>query len=107
LDRSKCASAAGLARDGYVLADPADGDPDLLLMASGSEVSLCLTAVEPLAAEDIRARVVSMPSWELSRSKPRSTGIRYSRLRRRPGSRSNRPRRWDGRMPASPGRSSA
>ena len=65
LDRSRYASAAGVAKGAYVLADPPDGPPDVLLMASGSEVSLCVSAIEPLAAEGIRARVVSMPSWEL------------------------------------------
>src|SRR5262249_42013478 len=64
-DRTRYAPASGLAKGAYVLADPADGQPDVLLMASGSEVSLCVTAVEPLAAVGIRARVVSMPSWEL------------------------------------------
>src|SRR5262249_49258516 len=65
LDRARYAPAAGLARGAYVLSDAPDGQPDVLLLASGSEVSLCLSAVEPLAADGIRARVVSMPSWEL------------------------------------------
>jgi len=64
-DRARTAPAAGLARGAYVLADAADGDPEVLLLASGSEVSLCLEAHERLAAEGIRSRVVSMPSWEL------------------------------------------
>ncbi len=65
LDRSLYAPASGLEKGGYVLADPPDGRPEVLLLASGSEVPLCVTAFEQLEAEGIRARVVSMPSWEL------------------------------------------
>jgi transketolase len=65
LDRTRYASAQGVARGAYVLADPPEGTPDVILMASGSEVSLCVSAIAPLAAEGIRIRVVSMPSWEL------------------------------------------
>jgi transketolase len=65
LDRSKYASAAGVARGAYVLADPPGGDPEVLLLATGSEVSLCLQAFDQLAEAGTRARVVSMPSWEL------------------------------------------
>ena len=65
LDRSKYAPAAGVARGGYVLADAEDERPEVLLLASGSEVSLCLEAFEELKSEGVRARVVSMPSWEL------------------------------------------
>jgi transketolase len=65
LDRTKYAPASGLARGAYVLADAPDGKPDVLLLASGSEVALCVTAREQLAAEGIKARVVSMPCWEL------------------------------------------
>src|SRR6266480_4026363 len=65
LDRSKYAPAAGLARGAYVLADPPGGKPEVILIASGSEVSLCVGAHETLAAEGIRARVVSMPSWDI------------------------------------------
>ena len=65
LDRTRFASASGLAKGAYVLADPSDGRPDVLLLASGSEVSLCVSALDTLAADGIRARVVSMPSWEL------------------------------------------
>jgi transketolase len=64
LDRTKYAAASGVAKGGYVLADPA-GKPDVILMASGSELSLCVDAYEKLKAEGIKARVVSMPSWEL------------------------------------------
>ena len=65
LDRSKFAPASDLARGAYVLADAEDGKPDVLLLASGSEVSLCVHAYGQLKEEGIKARVVSMPSWEL------------------------------------------
>ena len=64
LDRSKFASAEGVRRGGYVLAD-AHGDPRVVLIASGSELALCVEAYETLTADGIPARVVSMPSWEL------------------------------------------
>ena len=62
-DRSKYAPASGVARGAYILADAPDGKPEVLLMASGSEVSLCVNAHEQLQTEGIKARVVSMPSW--------------------------------------------
>jgi transketolase len=65
LDRERYASAAGVARGAYVLADAANGWPDVLLLASGSEVALCIAAYEQLTLEGVRARVVSMPSWDL------------------------------------------
>jgi transketolase len=65
LDRTVYAPASGLARGAYVLADPAEGKPDVILLATGSEVQLCVGAHEALAKEGIRSRVVSMPSWEL------------------------------------------
>ena len=65
LDRSRYASAAGVARGAYVLADAGDGPPQVLLLASGSEVSLCIAAYEQLQSEGVRARVISMPSWDL------------------------------------------
>jgi transketolase len=71
IDRSKYASASGLARGAYVLADASDGKPDVLLLATGSEVITCLEAYERLTAERIKARVVSMPSWELFDDQPR------------------------------------
>jgi len=64
-DRTKYASAAGLARGAYILADAVGGKPQVILMATGSEVYLCIDAYEKLKAEGIRARVVSMPSWDL------------------------------------------
>ena len=65
LDRSRYASAQGVARGAYVLADADDGQPDVLLLASGSEVALCVEAFEQLKLEGVKARVVSMPSWDL------------------------------------------
>ena len=64
IDRSKYAPAAGVAKGAYILAD-SDGTPDVILMGTGSEVSLCMGAYETLTAEGVKARVVSMPSWEL------------------------------------------
>lgn len=64
-DRSKYAPASGVAKGAYVLADAPGGKPDVILMGTGSELSLCVSAYEKLAAEGIHARVVSMPSWEL------------------------------------------
>ncbi|MBM3834191.1 MAG: transketolase [Verrucomicrobia bacterium] len=65
LDRTKYASAAGVQKGAYVLADATGGNPDVLLLGTGSEVSLCVQAYEQLKTEGIKARVVSMPSWEL------------------------------------------
>jgi transketolase len=65
LDRSRYASAEGLRRGGYVLADPDGGDPELILIATGSDVALAAAAHEQLIADGIRSRVVSLPCWEL------------------------------------------
>ena len=65
LDRRKYASAEGVRRGGYVLADPADGAPEVILIATGTEVQLAVAAHEELTAEGIKARVVSLPSWAL------------------------------------------
>jgi transketolase len=65
LDRTKYAPASGVAHGAYVLADPPDGKPEVILISSGSEVSLCVDAHEELLAEGIRSRVVSMPSWDI------------------------------------------
>jgi transketolase len=65
LDRAKYGSAEGLRRGAYVLADSPDGRPDLLLLATGSEVGICVEAYERLQLQNIKARVVSMPSWEM------------------------------------------
>jgi transketolase len=64
-DRSKCASAAGVSKGAYVLADAPDGKPDVILLATGSEVSLCISAYEQLTSAGIKVRVVSMPSWDI------------------------------------------
>lgn len=63
LDRSRLAGADGLRRGAYVLADAVDGDPEVILIATGSEVSLALEAHDRLTADGVRSRVVSMPSW--------------------------------------------
>jgi transketolase len=65
LDRSKYAPASGVAQGAYVLADAPGGKPEVILIASGSEVSLTVEAHEKLLAEGIRSRVVSMPSWDI------------------------------------------
>jgi transketolase len=65
LDRSKYAAAPGVARGAYVLADASEGVPEIILIATGSEVSLAVDAHERLVADGIRSRVVSMPSWDI------------------------------------------
>jgi len=70
IDRSRYAAAAGLARGAYILADAPNADPEVILIGTGSEVSLCLEAYEQLTSEGVRARVVSMPSWELFDDQP-------------------------------------
>jgi transketolase len=65
LDRTKYAAASGVAQGAYVLADPPGGNPEVILIASGSEVSLAVETHEQLLAEGIRSRVVSMPSWDI------------------------------------------
>jgi transketolase len=72
IDRNKYAAASGLARGAYVLADAPNAKPDVLLLATGSEVSPCLIAYEQLKTDGIKARVVSMPSWELFDDQPQS-----------------------------------
>jgi len=64
-DRTKYRSAAGVARGAYIMADADGGKPQVILIATGSEVYLCIDAYEKLKAEGVRARVVSMPSWDL------------------------------------------
>jgi transketolase len=64
-DRTKYGAASGTAKGAYVLADAVSGKPDVILMGTGSEVSLCVEAYEKLKAEGIQARVVSMPSWDI------------------------------------------
>jgi len=65
LDRTKYGAASGTAKGAYVLADAPGGKPEVILMGTGSEVSLCVEAYERLKAEGVQARVVSMPSWEI------------------------------------------
>jgi len=65
IDRGRYASAEGLRRGAYVLADPDDGDPEVILIATGSEVALAVAAHEKLVADGVRSRVVSMPCWEI------------------------------------------
>jgi transketolase len=64
IDRAQYAPAAGVVKGAYVLAD-CDGKPEVILMGTGSEISLCMGAYQTLIAEGVKARVVSMPSWEL------------------------------------------
>ena len=71
-DRRKYASAAGAARGAYVMADAPGGPPEIILIASGSEVSLVVAAHETLMARGIRSRVVSMPSWDVFEHQPPS-----------------------------------
>ncbi len=65
LDRTKYAAASGAAKGAYVLADAPGGKPDVILLGTGSELSLCVDAYEKLKSEGVNARVVSMPSWEI------------------------------------------
>src|SRR5262249_55240521 len=71
LDRSKYASAEGVARGAYVLADAFNGELDVILIATGSEVAMAVEAYEQLTAEGLSVRVVSMPSWELFERQPK------------------------------------
>jgi transketolase len=71
LDRTKYAPASGLARGAYVLSDAPGGNPEIILIATGSEVSLAVDAHEKLTAEGIRSRVVSMPSWDIFDQQPK------------------------------------
>jgi transketolase len=71
-DRTRTAPAAGLARGAYVLVDAPDGPPDVILIGTGSEVALCIDAFEELKRQNIPARVVSMPSWELFEQQDKS-----------------------------------
>ncbi|MCF2137094.1 MAG: transketolase [Candidatus Thorarchaeota archaeon] len=71
LDRSRYAPAEGVKRGAYVLADIGDGDPEIILIASGSEVHLITEAADVLASEGTTVRVVSFPSWELFKKQPR------------------------------------
>src|SRR5665213_1721618 len=72
LDRSQCAAAEGLRQGAYVLADAPHGKPDVILIATGSEVGLVMAARRTLKARNVMARVVSMPSWDLFDSQSQS-----------------------------------
>ena len=72
LDRSKYAPASGVAQGAYVLADCPGGNPEVIIIASGSEVSLAVEAHENLLTEGIRSRVVSMPSWDIFEHQPQA-----------------------------------
>jgi len=72
LDRQRYASADGLRQGAYVLSEAPQGSPDFILIATGSEVSLAVEAQEQLLKNNVRARVVSMPSWELFEARPAS-----------------------------------
>src|ERR1700761_5606474 len=65
LDREKYASASGVAKGAYILADASDGKPDIILIATGSELSLVVEAHETLVSHGVKSRVVSMPSWDV------------------------------------------
>jgi transketolase len=71
-DRGKYASAAGVARGAYVMADAANGSPQIILIASGSEVAVVVQAHQTLTARGIRSRVVSMPCWDIFEQQPQS-----------------------------------
>jgi transketolase len=72
LDRSKYAPASGVARGAYVLADAPDGKPNIILIATGSELSLAVDAHEKLRSDGICSRVVSMPSWDVFEREPQA-----------------------------------
>ena len=71
-DRIRYAAASGLAQGAYVMADAPGGQPEIILIASGSEVSLAIAAHETLTSQGVRSRVVSMPSWDIFEHQPRS-----------------------------------
>jgi transketolase len=70
LDRTTFSSASGLFRGAYILHDTKDGRPDIILIATGSEVAIALEAYEKLEEKGVKTRVVSMPSWELFDKQP-------------------------------------
>lgn len=71
LDRTKYAPASGVAKGAYVLKDPAQGEPEVILMATGTEVALIAQAADELEAQGVRVRLVSMPSWNLFERQPK------------------------------------
>ena len=70
LDRTRLAPAAGAARGGYVLLDAPGSDPEAIVIATGAEVHVALTAVTALQQEGVRVRLVSLPSWEVFQAEP-------------------------------------
>src|SRR5436309_2331282 len=96
LDRTQFAAADGLRRGAYVLADPPDGRPDLVLIGTGSEVSLAVAAREKLSERKIQARVVSMPSWELFDLQPKEyrDSVLPASIKRRVGMEAALPQGW-------------
>jgi len=70
LDRARFSPADGLRHGAYILADAPDGKPDLILIASGSDVALIIEARQKLLEKKVQARIVSMPSWELFEARP-------------------------------------
>ncbi len=96
LDRTQYAPADGLHRGAYVLCDPQQGEPELILMASGSEVSVMLEAAEELAADGVRVRTVSFPSWELFEKQPEDYrhSVLPSRVRKRLAVEAGSPMGW-------------
>ena len=71
-DRTRYAAASGLAQGAYMMADAPGGQPEVILIASGSEVSLAIAAHETLTNQGVRSRVVSMPSWDIFEHQPQS-----------------------------------
>jgi transketolase len=96
LDRRRYAPASGLRRGGYVLAD-CEGLPEIILIGTGSEVALCVEAYERLREEGVRARVVSLPSWELFDRQPAAyrEEVLPARVRRRLAVEAARPLGWE------------
>jgi transketolase len=97
LDRSRYASAAGLARGGYVLVDPPDGEPDVILIGTGSEVAPCLAAADLLEKDGIKVRVVSLPSWDLFDSEDEAyrESVLPQTIRARVAVEAGSPRGWE------------
>jgi transketolase len=96
LDRNRFTSAEGLYRGAYILSDPADGDPDVILIGTGSEVHLAVAAAERLEEKGARPRVVSMPSWELFDIQPEDYRSRVlpDRIRARVAVEAGVPQGW-------------
>ena len=97
LDRDKYEPAEGLHQGAYILSDAQDGKPDVVLIASGSEVDIVLSAAEMLAAKNIAVRVVSMPSWELFEKQPEDYRLRVlpAEIKARIAVEAASPQGWD------------